>query len=272
MTPNGIFKSLSSFIKAAMKNPLWAFGWMVFVASASYTINFFVDYPNQQAQMDYNTARFNTYTQDNDEALQVVQVSIDSTKSFLVVIEKYNLIGKKIANNENVSYDEIKQALSEAKETRLFLKQSIGTLDGVSFNDASLDKYVQDFSKYINDKEKITTTVIDFYEGILSQDKQKINDAIGILQEHSINVYQQASEETERFQNFTDEFNNISNKNMIEITNETNKLVIYSWKSRLVVAAMAYSLIFPLLGVYFWLKKPKLRKKTNPNSKADKRK
>ena len=272
MTPNGIAESLNSFIKAAMKKPLWVFGWMVFVASASYTVNFFIDYPNQQAHMDSNTVRFNTYTQDNDEALQAVQISMDSNKSFLAVIEQYNLIGKKIANNENVSYDEVNQALSDAKETRIFLKKSIGTLDGISFNDASLDKYVQDFSKYVSDKEKITTTVIAFYEGALSQDKQKVDDSIVIMQEHSVNIYQQASEEMEQFQNFTDEFNNFSNKNMIEITNETNKLVIYSWKSKLVVAAMAYSIIFPLFGAYFWLKKPKTRKAPKSNGKAGNRK
>lgn len=262
MTLQRLFQSLSLFIKYASKNPLWAFGWFVFITiSLPFVINFFVDYPNQQAQMDNNSARFNTYTQDYDESAQVVQILRDSNKSFIAVIEQYNIISKKIAGNENISQDDINKAMSEAKDARIFLSKSYGTLKGITFNDATLDKYVQGFSANIGEKERITGSVIDFYQGGLSQDKQKINDAITVLQNYSIDLYQQESETTERLENFMDDFNNFNAKNMIEINDESNKLVIYSWRSKLVVLAMAYSIIFPIFGAFVWIKNSRFIKK-----------
>ncbi len=271
MTLQRVFQSLSLFIKYASKNPLWAFGWLVFITSLPFVINFFVDYPNQQAYMDNNSARFSTYTQDYEESLQVVQILRDSDKSFLAVIEQYNIISKKIAGNENISQDEINKAVSEAKDARIFLTTSAGTLKGISFNNATLDKYIQGFSANIGEKARITGSVIDLYEGGLSRDSKKINDAITVMQNYSIDLYRQESETTEQFKNFMDEFNNFNAKNLIEINLETNKLVIYSWKSKLVVLAMAYSIIFPIFGAFVWIKNSRYIKKSNPKGKPNKK-
>lgn len=249
-----ISNSLSSFIKRASKNPLWAFGWVIFAASLTFVVNYYLDYPNQLAQIDSNTARFNTYTQDYDESLQVLQILDKSYSIFVPIVDEYNNIGNKITNNENVPQKQIDNAISQAQDARITLSTFTGTLKGITFNDDTLDKYVQEFAQNISEKEKVVSSILDFYQGGLARDRQKVIDSITFLKNFSNDVYQQEAENTERLKNFQDEFKNFHAKNTIEIKKETDKLSIFSVKSNIVIIAAIYSVVFPVFGAYVWIK------------------
>ena len=256
-----MLKSINTFIEKASKNKLWTFGWLVLVACAAFTVRFFIDYPSQQALMDGNTARFNTYTQDYEDFLQVEQILKDSYSSFLPVLKDYNAIINKVNNKEIVSVDEVNKAKANTESAKISLATAIGTLSGVHFNDEKVDKYVSSFSTNLKNKDEIVDVVLMFYQGLLEGNQEKVKSSAEAITAYNVDVYRQEAEAIETQNTFSKEFENFHAKSMIEITKETNNLVLYEYKMKLVIPTLAYTIIFPCVGIYSWLKNSRMSKK-----------
>ena len=271
MSIQQVTKSVNTFIEKSSKNKLWVIGWFVFAAAVTFVVRFFVDYPNQQALMNNNTAKFNTYTQDYDEFLQTGKLLTDSYGSFMSIIKEYDSIIDKANNKKNVSLAELKQAKTNAELAKLSFGTAIGTLSGIQFNDGKLDKYIESFQLNLENKDEIVDVILMFYQGLLDVDQEKVNKAASAIRDYNIDVYRQEAEAIETMNNFSKEFENFHAKSIIEIDKETSNLVIYRYKSKLVVLALAYSVIFSLAGVYAWSKNVRFAQKKG-KKKANKKK
>ncbi len=261
-----IADKISSFVKKASKNPLWVFGWAVFITCITYSTNFIVDYPSQIAIIDNNAVRFNTYSQDYNESLQVHEILKESYDSFINVTNEYNAIIAKLNNKTSVSKDEVSTALAHAKSTKDSLSVATGTLQGVDFNNDVLDKYVLGFIENISGKQKIVGVIADYYQELLTNgDTESLKPLQIQLQEFIDNTYQNEAKYVEQLKNFGEEFDTFYSHNMVDITAETNKLVIFRRKMQLVAVAIIYILGFSAFGIYTLTKKSS---KPKPKTKA----